>query len=223
MMASNKNQFWLEVYNILIEHFGPQHWWPAESPFEVIVGAILTQSAAWTSVEKGIANLKKADVLTPAALRNINRKDLAALIHPCGYYNAKANKLKAFADWFGKRYGDNLDRMCARDMNSLREELLEVHGVGEETADCILLYVANKPSFVIDAYTRRIVDRLGIKIGGNKYKDYQRLFMEYLPADYQLFNEFHALMTNLGKRVCRKSRPLCQDCPLKDICKTYAS
>jgi endonuclease-3 related protein len=223
MNKPNQNQVLLEIYDTLFKHFGTQHWWPAESPFEVIIGAILAQSTAWKNVEKGIANLKRAKVLDSAALRNISHKELAALIHSCGYYNAKTIKLKAFANWFGERYGDDLERMYVRDMDSLREELLGVHGVGEETADCILLYAVNKPSFVIDAYTRRIVDRLGIKVRSNKYKDYQKLFMHNLPAEHQLYNEFHALITNLGKNICRKSQPLCGECPLREICKIHTS
>jgi endonuclease III related protein len=209
----------LEMYDRLLAKYGPQHWWPAEEPFEVIVGAILTQSAAWTNVEKGIVNLKKAKALYPQALRQISETELAGLIYSCGYYNAKAKKLKAFAEWFGERFGDSLDEMCAQNLPELREELLKVHGIGEETADSILLYACQKPVFVIDAYTRRITDRLGLQPGGPKYGNYQALFMDYLPHETALFNEYHALLVALGKETCRKRLPSCEKCCLKQICK----
>jgi endonuclease III related protein len=209
----------LEVYDRLLARYGPQHWWPAEEPFEVMVGAILTQSAAWTNVEKGIVSLKKAKALYPQALRQISETELAGLIYSCGYYNAKARKLKAFAEWFGERFGDSLDKMCTQNLPELREELLKVHGIGEETADSILLYACQKPVFVIDAYTRRIADRLGLQTGGQKYNHYQALFMDYLPHETSLFNEYHALMVALGKATCRKGLPDCEECCLKQICK----
>jgi endonuclease-3 related protein len=209
----------VDIYHRLFACYGPQHWWPAEEPFEVIAGAILTQSAAWTNVEKGLLNLKKAGKLSPHALRELPLAELAELIHPCGYYNMKAVKLKAFAEWCGERYGDSLEMMCAADTAALREELLGIHGIGEETADSILLYVCRKPVFVIDAYTRRIVDRLGLKPEAKKYSHYQKLFMDNLPPDAHLFNEYHALFVTLGKNICRKSQPLCGKCCLKeDLC-----
>ena len=209
----------LTVFQCLFRRYGPQHWWPAEGPFEVMVGAILTQSTAWTNVEKGIANLKKAGVLSPGSLRKLSDSELADLIHPCGYYNAKAKKLKAFAGWFGSRYGDSLEEMCAVPVEVLRKELLDVYGIGEETADSILLYACSKPVFVIDAYTRRIVDCLGLQPGGRNYRDYQALFMENLPHDVRLFNEFHALLVVHGKLACRKKNPVCSDCNLRDFCR----
>ena len=208
----------LEIYDSLLDHFGPQHWWPGEEPFEVIVGAILTQSAAWTNVEKGIRNLKKNRVLSPEALRSLPHEQLAGLIYSCGYYNAKAIKLKAFASWFGERFADSLEKMFATETFSLREELLAVHGVGEETADSILLYAGNKPIFVIDAYTRRASNRLGLGPAGQKYGIYQKLFMENLPCDVPLFNEYHALLVALGKNYCLKQNPSCQKCCLRRIC-----
>jgi endonuclease III related protein len=217
-MSNKKSQKLADIYNRLLTCYGPQHWWPGEEPFEIIVGAILTQSAAWTNVEKGIAKLKKARALSPRALRDLSQSELAKLIHSCGYYNAKAVKLKAFAKWFGERFADSLEKMFAVDTGPLRVELLEVHGIGEETADSILLYAGNKPIFVIDAYTRRIIDRLGLKPEGGKYADYQDLFMSNLPHDIRMFNEYHALFVALGKNVCRKSKPLCEECPLREIC-----
>src|SRR3990170_2414680 len=150
-----------DIYQRLIKTYGPQHWWPAEEPFEVMVGAILTQSAAWRNVEKAIANLKAAKALSPAALRQIDLAELAALIHPCGYYNVKARKLKAMAEWFGLCCQDDICKLRAIRTDRLRQELLGVWGIGEETADSIILYAAEQPVFVIDAYTRRIIDRVG--------------------------------------------------------------
>jgi endonuclease-3 related protein len=214
MNQTTINEKLLSIYNRLFVRYGPQHWWPAEEPFEVIVGAILTQSAAWTNVEKGIRALKQAHVLSAEGLRKLSQSELAGLIHSCGYYNAKAAKLKAFVHWFGQNYDDSLERMFARDTSSLRAELLEVHGVGEETADSILLYAGKKPVFVIDTYTRRVIDRHVIDPGGEKYSDYQRLFMDNLPPDTELFNEYHALMVAVGKNYCRKNQPWCEECCL---------
>ncbi|MBI2980164.1 MAG: endonuclease [Chloroflexi bacterium] len=205
------------IYLQLIDCYGPQHWWPAEEPFEVMVGAILTQSAAWVNVEKAIANLKSARVLSPGALRRLSLSELATLIHPCGYYNAKALKLKALVDWLGEGYDDNLSNLFTNSIGELREQLLAIWGIGPETADSIILYAADKPVFVIDAYTRRIIDRIGLTPSSNSYAAYQFLFMDNLPADVALFNEYHALLVCLGKNVCRK-RPLCQQCCLRGIC-----
>jgi len=210
------SQTLLNIYQQLMAGYGPQHWWPAQEPFEVIVGAILTQSAAWGNVEKAIANLKQAKALSPQALRQMPLPKLARLIHPCGYYNAKALKLKSFAHWL-MDYDDDLDKLFATDTYHLRRQLLSVHGIGQETADSIILYVANKPIFVIDAYTRRIVNRIGLAPTKNAYTAYQELFMDNLPADTQLFNEYHALLVCLAKDVCQ-SRPLCPQCCLNNIC-----
>jgi endonuclease-3 related protein len=193
-----------DIYRRLLDCFGPQHWWPADEPFEVIVGAILTQSAAW---------------LSPARLRRLHLPRLARLVHPCGYYNAKALKLKSFAFWLGNHYNDDLDSLFAGDAADLRQQLLAVHGIGQETADSILLYAAHKPVFVIDAYTRRILGRIGLSPEKDSYAGYQAFFMEHLPADASLFNEYHALLVRLGKDFCRR-RPLCPRCCLKDICQT---
>ena len=207
-----------DIYRRLLERFGPQHWWPADEPFEVIVGAILTQSAAWGNVEKAIANLRGTGALSPRALRKLPRAKLAELVYPCGYYNAKALKLKAFALWLGNHYDDDLDRLFALDADDLRQQLLSVHGVGPETADSIILYAAEKPIFVIDAYTRRIINRLGLAPEKDSYAAYQALFTDNLPLDAKLFNEYHALLVCLGKNVCRR-QPLCADCCLGDVCR----
>lgn len=205
------NRSLLEIYQRLFAKYGPQHWWPAETTFEVIVGAILTQSAAWTNVEKAINNLKRAGALNPDALRRVPQDELAELVYSCGYYNMKARKLKAFADWFGKRYNDNLERLFSGETGELRRQLLAVYGIGEETADSILLYAGNKPVFVIDAYTRRILTLMGLAPSNNSYTAWQILFMANLPADVKLYNEYHALIVRLAKEVCR-TRPLCPQC-----------
>jgi endonuclease-3 related protein len=207
----------IDIYRRLLDCFGPQHWWPAEEPFEVIVGAILTQSAAWGNVEKAIANLKRAEALSSAKLRRLQLPRMAKMVHPCGYYNAKALKLKSFAFWLGNHYNDDLDSLFAVDTDELRQQLLSVHGIGQETADSILLYAAGKPVFVIDAYTRRILSRIGLVPEKDSYGGYQAFFMENLPADAAMFNEYHALLVRLGKDFCRR-RPLCPQCCLKDIC-----
>lgn len=181
-----------------------------------MIGAILTQSTSWSNVEKAIRNLKQEDALDPAVMRAMPVDRLAVLIRPSGYYNVKARKLKALVDWLAT-YDDDLDAIFARDTATLRQQLLDVFGIGEETADSILLYAAMKPVFVIDAYTRRIVDRLGLCPDGRRYVDYQRLFLATISPDVRLYNEFHALLVRHGKDACRKT-PRCQDCVLTDIC-----
>ena len=206
-----------DIYHRLMYCYGPQHWWPAEGPFEMMVGAVLTQSAAWRNVEKAIANLKAAGALSPQALRRLSLSELVALIRPAGYYNAKALKLKSLAQWLGEGHGDNLDRLLAGNIETLREQLLSIHGIGQETADSIILYAAGKPIFVIDAYTRRIIDRLGLSPEESSYAAYQALFMDNLPRDSELFQEYHALLVCLAKNVCCR-RPLCHKCCLISIC-----
>jgi len=207
------------VYQQLMDCYGPQHWWPADEPFEVMVGAVLTQSAAWTNVEKAIVNLKAAEALSPKALRHLTLTEIATLIHPSGYYNVKARKLKALAHWLGECCGDNLDTLFTSSADQLYQKLLSVWGIGQETADSIILYVASKPVFVIDAYTRRIIDRIGLAPAGNSYTSYQALFTDNLPTDVRLFNEYHALLVCLGKNVCRP-RPLCRQCCLRNVCQS---
>ena len=187
-----------------------------------MVGAILTQSAAWSNAEKAIASLKAAGVLSPQAIKRLPVSELARIIYPCGYYNAKAVKIKALADWLGSHYSDDIGRLVAVDINILREQLLSIHGIGPETADSILLYAVGKPAFVIDAYTRRIIDRIGLAPEDNSYDSYQRLFTDNLAADTGLFNEYHALLVKLAKDACRK-KPLCRRRCLNDICRFYKS
>jgi endonuclease-3 related protein len=205
------------IYNRLFDRYGPQHWWPGDTPFEIIIGAILTQSTAWTNVEKAIANLKADDLLDAVSLDEIETEKLAALIRPSGYYNAKAVKLKAFVERLNQAYDGNLDRLFTLDTSDLRKELLSIHGIGPETADSILLYAAHRPVFVIDAYTKRIIGRLGLAPASDSYEAFQQLFMDRLPHDEEMFNEYHALFVRHGKEVCRKT-PRCEDCWLREKC-----
>jgi endonuclease III related protein len=213
-----KNEVLLNIYHRLFGCYGPQHWWPGDSPFEVMVGAILTQSAAWQNVEKAISHLKNNEVMSPLAIHNIPVAELAQLVHSCGYYNAKALKLKALVNWLDESCVDNFDKLFALDTDTLRKQLLGVYGIGPETADSILLYAGNKPVFVIDAYTRRIISRLGLVSEKDNYNAYQTFFMDNLPQNTELFNEYHALLIRLGKEVCRK-QPICDRCCLFDICR----
>ena len=216
VMSSQLEQRLLEIYQRLLFRYGPQNWWPADGPFEVAVGAILTQATSWKNVEKAISNLKEADVLQSAALRELELERLYQLIYPCGFYKVKALKLKAFAKYLAG-YGDDLAQLFSQDLDSLRQELLSIYGIGEETADSILLYAADRPVFVIDAYTRRILSRLGLLPQASSYSALQSLFMENLPPDVPLYNEYHALLVRHGKETCRRA-PLCQGCCLKDLC-----
>ncbi|OGG54003.1 MAG: endonuclease [Candidatus Handelsmanbacteria bacterium RIFCSPLOWO2_12_FULL_64_10] len=210
----------LKIYDTLSRAFGPMRWWPAETPFEVMVGAILTQNTAWTNVEKAIANLKARGLMQAERLAALDPAGLAALIRPAGYFNVKARRLRAFLDYFLNAYGGDVGRMRREEAVRLRAELLSVHGVGAETADSILLYALGKPVFVVDAYTRRVFHRLGLSAADASYDDLQRMFVSALPCDADLYNEYHALIVALGKDFC-KPRPHCEACPLKRGCEYY--
>ncbi|MBI4219957.1 MAG: endonuclease [Chloroflexi bacterium] len=213
----------MEIYSRLLSVYGPQRWWPAESPFEVIIGAVLTQNTTWSNVERAITNLKAAGAMSAAELRRRPLDELAAMLRPAGYFNSKARKLRAIADFLGG-YGDDLGALFrSKPLPDLRREILGIYGVGPETADSILLYAGGLPSFVVDAYTVRILDRLGWPSPGKTYRAVQGKFHEELPADARLFNEFHALFVAHGKQACRKRQPLCAACPLLDLCETGAS
>jgi endonuclease-3 related protein len=220
--ARSLNQQLTEIYHLLLARYCPQHWWPADTAFEVIVGAILTQSAAWGNVEKAISNLKQAGAMTPESLRKLPLGRLAKLIYPSGYYNAKALKLKSFVGHLEEAHEDSLERLFSLDIHRLRSELLNIHGIGPETADSIILYAAHKPIFVIDAYSRRILSRLGLNPSMDNYSAFQAIFMGNLPADEKLFNEYHALLVRHSKEVCRKT-PLCDDCCLRQLCLYYST
>jgi endonuclease-3 related protein len=201
------------IYNLLYARFGPQHWWPGDTPFEIIIGAILTQNTNWANVEKAITNLKKAKVLSPEKLLRLGSKKLAELIRPAGYYNIKAVRLKNFLIWLSENYAGKLRNLSKVSTDRLRLELLSIKGTGPETADSILLYALNRPIFVVDAYTARICSRHYLIEEGTDYHRIQDLFESNLPADVKLFNEYHALLVRLGKDFCRPT-PRCDGCPL---------
>jgi len=206
----------MSIYRILYRTYGPRHWWPGETPFEVMVGAILTQNTSWQNVEKAIHKLKERRVLHPEGIYRLRRPSLASLIRSSGYYRVKALRLTAFVNFLFNRYKGDIAKLKRRPLQALRAELLAVNGIGPETADSILLYGLKKPVFVVDAYTRRILSRHGIVSEKASYEEIQGLFMNHLPHDERLFNEYHALIVHVGKNVCKK-RPNCDKCPLKGI------
>jgi len=214
---SGVNRSLLEIYDLLYIKFGPRHWWPGDTKIEVIVGAILTQNTAWRNVEKAICNLKKEKVLSASKLSGIPEKKLARLIRPSGYYNVKANRIKNFLKFLNICYNGSIDRMFKTDLYKLREELLALKGIGQETADSILLYAGGKPIFVVDAYTKRVLLRHGFIGQEADYKEIQSLFVDNLPEDAGLFNEFHALIVELGKSICKSKKPLCNICPIRSM------
>ncbi|OGW25879.1 MAG: endonuclease [Nitrospirae bacterium GWC2_42_7] len=203
-----------KIYTLLFDAFGPQRWWPGETPFEVAVGAILTQNTNWGNVEKAIINLKQAGKLDPEALHKISHEKLALLIKPAGYFNIKSKRLKNFISFFMKEYDGNILNMKKEKAEKIREKLLSVNGIGPETADSIILYALDKPVFVIDAYTKRVLSRHNIKKLDASYDEYQELFHSMPKKDVQLFNEYHALLVRLAKENCR-TKPVCADCPLE--------
>jgi endonuclease-3 related protein len=206
----------LKLYKQLYRVYGPQHWWPAKTRLEVIIGAVLTQNTAWLNAEKAIANLASQNLLSPLSLKNVRKKKLASLIKPSGYYNIKADRLKSFIIFLFKKYSGSLNKMFLQDIQSLRQELLNVKGLGRETVDSILLYAGKKPVFVVDAYTKRILLRHEAVPPNSDYDDIQRLFMDNLPRDASLFNEYHALLVRLAKDICKKT-PKCKLCPARKI------
>ena len=201
-------------FETLSRTIGPLGWWPARTPFEVIVGAILTQNTAWTNVEVAIANLRRERLLTPRAIERVPVQHLAKLVRPSGYFRQKAKKLKAFVRFLQSEYGGSLARMFRTPTLELREQLLGVFGIGPETADSILLYAGGHPVFVVDSYTHRILGRHGLASEKPDYEATRSLFETNLPRDPRLYNEFHALLVNVGKHWCRPREPRCAECPL---------
>ncbi len=204
----------LDVYQRLFEALGPQYWWPGETPFEVMVGAVLTQNTNWQNVEKAIRNLREADLLEPVALYAVPVEELEELLRPAGYFRVKARRLRSLLAFLVDRYGGSLEAMFATDVATLREELLALNGIGPETADSILLYAGGLPVFVVDAYTHRILARHGWIDFEADYHQIQDFLQSRLPDDPVLFNEFHALLVYVGKHYCRKRAPQCESCPL---------
>lgn len=205
------------LYRIIYEHFGPQGWWPGESPFEVVVGAILTQNTNWKNVEKAITNLKDAGLLSLPALLELPQALLAEYIRPAGYYNVKAGRLRNLLTLIEEQYDGSLEALLALPLEELREQLLGVKGIGPETADSIALYAAGKPIFVVDTYTHRILLRHNLIDEDTDYHTLQELFMDSLPVDVGLYGEFHALLVRIGNQFCKKTNPRCESCPLNGL------
>jgi endonuclease III related protein len=203
----------MEMFNLILDRFGPQHWWPGETELEMMVGAILTQNTSWKNVDKAIKNLKDKGMLDIERLHSLSLPALAEEIRPAGYFNIKAGRLKNLINFLVERYSGEMSGFLSEETDALREGLLSVKGVGPETADSILLYAAKRPVFVIDAYTYRILHRHGVVEDQVSYDELQELFVSNLPADAGLFNEFHALIVRTGKDFCR-GKPLCRECPL---------
>ncbi len=206
-----------EVYDRLLDAFGPQHWWPARSPLEVLVGAVLTQNTNWQNVEKAIDNLRRADLLGPHALCNLPSEELQELIRPAGYFRIKARRLRSLLTFLVERYDGSLEAMFSTNLSELREQLLAVHGIGPETADSILLYAGELPVFVVDTYTHRVLARHGWIAFDADYHEIQDYFQSSLPENVALYNEYHALLVRVGRDYCRKKNPQCGVCPLAEL------
>lgn len=213
MAAGRVGRLLKELYQKLWEVWGPQGWWPGETPFEVAVGAILTQNTNWGNVAQAIAVLKGQDLLEPQALHELPEAELARLIRPAGYYNIKARRIKNFLDFLANHYGNSMAQLAAGDLENLRPALLTIKGIGPETADSILLYALAKPTFVVDAYTFRILSRHDLIPEAYPYEELRQLFMEHLPPQLDLYQEYHALLVRLGKEWCRP-QPRCATCPV---------
>ncbi|MHC4399834.1 MAG: endonuclease III domain-containing protein [Planctomycetota bacterium] len=205
-----------QLYQRLLAAYGPQHWWPGDSPFEILIGAVLVQNTSWKNVEKAIGNLKQADLLEPRALYDVPAEELEEWIRPAGYYRVKARRLGNLLRLVVERYDGSLEKMFSTGLSSLREELLGVNGIGPETADSILLYAGALPTFVVDTYTHRVLARHGwIEFEAN-YHSIKDHFESSLEPDAALYNEYHALLVRLGHLHCRKT-PKCDGCPLADL------
>jgi len=204
-----------DIYERLLRRYGRQGWWPAETAFEVMVGAILTQNTSWRNVESAITRLKRRNLMTPARVMGVSEADLATCIRSAGYYNVKARRLRSFVSYYLAEYNGSSERMADCPTEQLRAELLAVNGIGPETADSILLYALGHPVFVVDAYTRRLASCQGLAPPDAGYGRLQKVFEDGLPADPDLFNEFHALIVRHGKEYCRKRAPRCGGCPLE--------
>jgi endonuclease-3 related protein len=206
----------MKIYSKLYLSYGPRHWWPGDTPFEVMVGAILTQNTSWKNVEKAIQKLKEKGVLNPQGIHRLKKSQIASLIKSSGYYRIKTDRLKCFINFLFEEYDGNVKKMGRERLGELREKLIRVRGIGPETADSILLYGLRKPIFVVDAYTKRILSRHGLISERASYEEVQKLFVDHLPMDEKLFNEYHALLVHLGKTLCKKM-PRCELCPIKDV------
>jgi endonuclease-3 related protein len=208
------NDSYNEAYRLLYDHFGPQDWWPGDTPFEIMVGAILTQNTNWSNVQKAINNLKSENLLSYQSLSQLTSDEIAQWIRPAGYYNLKARRLRNFLDMVADIYQGELDSFIEDDLNRTRDNLLAVNGIGPETADSILLYACGHPIFVVDLYTHRVFSRHNLVMEETDYLTMQNIFMDHLLPDLQLYNEFHALIVRVAKTYCKKTKPLCEKCPL---------
>lgn len=206
----------MDLYNRLYACFGPQHWWPGQTPLEIMIGAVLTQNTNWKNVEKAIANLKAAQMLDVQQLYHLPEEQMAGLIRPAGYFHIKAKRLKNLIAWLWEKYDGNIQTLKTQPTDQLREELLSISGIGPETADSILLYAIEKPVFVVDAYTARILGRHHLTAEGDGYAEIQSLFESALPKEIALYNEYHALLVRCGKEFC-KPKPSCRGCPLEEL------
>jgi len=212
----------IKIFNTLLNAFGKRHWWPGDSPLEIMVGAVLTQNTSWKNVEKAINNLKRENLLTIDALYSIDTEKLSSIIKPSGFFNIKANRLKNLIKVLYEKYDASIENLKKNETNDLRKVLLNINGIGKETADSILLYALNKPVFVVDAYTKRLIKQHipplieDKPISEDSYDTIQKFFMEHLPLDVYIYNEFHALLVYLGQKYCKKS-PDCDHCPIKGI------
>lgn len=209
-----QGEFIREVYEVLYRTWGPLGWWPGRDEEDIIIGAVLTQNTSWRNVRRAMDNLEARGLCRLRAIAKARHDRLAVPLHPVGYFNLKAKRLKSAAKWFVEKWDCDWARLRAEPTATLREALLEVHGVGPETADSILLYALDHPIFVVDAYTKRILSRHGIADAKASYDEIQRIFEKHLPRERQLFNEYHALLVKLGNNLCKGRKPLCDECPL---------
>lgn len=212
-MSRNKIE---TIFNILFKRFGEQHWWPGDTSFEIIIGAILTQGTNWNNVEKAIGNIKKEGLLDIDRFKDLKIEKIKYLVKPSGFYNVKAQRLKIFLSEFKKRF-KKIEEMKEMEIEEIRQWLLSIKGIGKETADSIILYALNKPVFVVDAYTRRILKRHNLINGDEDYEIIRKIFEDNLPKDQKIYNEYHALLVKVGKDYCFKNNPYCEKCPLKII------
>lgn len=216
-MKNIKINNYTEAYRLLYEHFGPQGWWPGDSPFEIMVGAVLTQNTSWANVRKAIDNLKLKGLLSYQSLALLTAQEIAQYIRPAGYYNLKAQRLKNLLDMVAAIYANDLATFLEDDLGSARENLLAVKGIGPETADSILLYACEHPVFVVDNYTHRVFSRHNMVEEETDYLSIQDVFLANLPQDKQLYNEFHALIVRVAGTFCKKTKPQCAGCPLNGL------
>lgn len=204
----------MQMYQAMHEHFGHQQWWPGDGALEICLGAILTQNTNWKNVEKALENLRQTDCIDITSLLTMPVDELAELIRPAGYYNIKAKRIRNFLGHIHSQFGDDIESFLQQSISTLREELLGITGIGRETADSIILYAAGKPTFVVDAYTVRIFVRHGLLLPEDDYETIKDFFESYLPQDADLFNDYHAQIVAVGKNFCKKSKTLCEKCPL---------